>query len=360
MAAARANVAAWIMNHSNLVGNKINWNANFDFTCFNTKYSKAINSVSFIETYSLKAGLRKFGQKGQAAVHKEMKQLHDWGVFKPIHPKNLSTSERRKILESLMFLVGKRDGTIEAWTCANGSAQRARMGKDDALSPTLSMEAIMLTAVIDAIEEKHVITVDIPNAFVQTDVSTDNHGYWIIVVIKGPLVDMLMQREPETPMCHWEGKEGSMFTHQESNYGMLQSGLLYYQKFRKEIRSSNQSCFKGLLCFVFSKWLQSWRKSSVRTSGSPPAQLLRCSMSSSLISHQNGLWCMSSRKKRCHGASFQLTIFTTIPQHKKLLYSVFWGQLPPLHHLLCITCICHGQRSQQVSCWFCVNFGCSF
>ena len=65
------------MNHLNLVGNKTNVNANFDFNGFNTKYGKAVKSVSFIETYSLKAGLKKFGIKGQEVAHKEMKQLHD-------------------------------------------------------------------------------------------------------------------------------------------------------------------------------------------------------------------------------------------------------------------------------------------
>ena len=79
------------------------------------------------------------------------------GVFVPIHPARLSPSERKKILESLIFLVEKRDGTVKARTCANGSVQRAWMGKEDASSPTVSLEAILLTAVIDAIEERHVI-----------------------------------------------------------------------------------------------------------------------------------------------------------------------------------------------------------
>ena len=184
--AAGANVAARIMKHLNLVGNNINRSANFDFNGFNTKYGKAVKLLSFIESYSFKAVLRKFSQKGLVAANKEMKQLHDWGAFKPVHPESLTTAERRKILESLMFLVEKRDDTIKARTCANGSVQGAWMGKDDASSPTVSMEAIMLTAMKDALEERHVITVDIPNAFVQTNVSTDKQGDHIVLVIKGP------------------------------------------------------------------------------------------------------------------------------------------------------------------------------
>ena len=82
------------------------------------------------------------------------------------------------------------------------------MGKDDASSPTISMEAIMLTAVIDAIEERHVITVDTTNAFVQTDISTDKQGDRIVMVIKGPLVDMLIQIELETYQSQYVVEKG--------------------------------------------------------------------------------------------------------------------------------------------------------
>ena len=41
------------------------------------------------------------------------------------------------------------------------------MDKEDSSSPTVLTEAILLTAVVDAIEERDVATVDIPNAFIQ-------------------------------------------------------------------------------------------------------------------------------------------------------------------------------------------------
>ena len=41
------------------------------------------------------------------------------------------------------------------------------MLKDDAASPTASLESIMITGVIDAHEERDVMTADVPNAFIQ-------------------------------------------------------------------------------------------------------------------------------------------------------------------------------------------------
>jgi hypothetical protein len=47
--------------------------------------------------------------------------LHDPIVFKPIAIKELSTIEKRRAMESLIFLTEKKDGKIKARTCANGS-----------------------------------------------------------------------------------------------------------------------------------------------------------------------------------------------------------------------------------------------
>jgi hypothetical protein len=38
---------------------------------------KDVQASSFLQTYSLKQGIKKFGKQGIAAVHKEMKQIHD-------------------------------------------------------------------------------------------------------------------------------------------------------------------------------------------------------------------------------------------------------------------------------------------
>ena len=79
--------------------------------------------MQFIETCSLKRGLKQFGERGYKAAFGEMEQLHKREVFKPMHPDEMTPSEKKKILESLIFLVEKRSGEIKARTCANGSAQ---------------------------------------------------------------------------------------------------------------------------------------------------------------------------------------------------------------------------------------------
>jgi hypothetical protein len=79
----------------------------------------------FIQTYTLNKGIKKFGIEGKRAAFKEMKQLHDRIAFIPVRVEDLTELEKRKAMESLIFLVEKRDGRKKARTVANGSTQRS-------------------------------------------------------------------------------------------------------------------------------------------------------------------------------------------------------------------------------------------
>jgi hypothetical protein len=61
----------------------------------------------FIQTYSLKKGLKKLGEHGKTAVTSKMKQLHERAVFEPIRVEEMTQVERRRAIESLIFLVEK-------------------------------------------------------------------------------------------------------------------------------------------------------------------------------------------------------------------------------------------------------------
>ena len=105
-----------------------------------------------VVTYSLKAGINKFGKRAKVSAHKEMKQLHDRSCFRPVHKHSLKKSERHRAMESLLFLTEKRDKMIKSQHCANGSMQCTYMECDEVMSLTISVEGTPLTAVIEAQE----------------------------------------------------------------------------------------------------------------------------------------------------------------------------------------------------------------
>jgi hypothetical protein len=80
----------------------------------------------------------------------------------------MSQLEKQRAMESLIFLTEKRDGRVKARACANGST------KEDTTSPTELTESILITAMIDAREKHDIMTADIPNVFIQTNIDTNS------------------------------------------------------------------------------------------------------------------------------------------------------------------------------------------
>jgi hypothetical protein len=162
------------------------------------KAANAGGAAHFAQQYILQKGLKKFGQKGSDAATKELKQLHDCVCFEPISIADMSQSEIRKSMEALMLLTEKRDGTIKGRMVYNGKPTREWLSREDSTSPTVSLESLIITAVIDAYEGHDVMTADVPNAFIQTVMPqpTDGSDDWVCMKITGVLVDLLCKLDP--------------------------------------------------------------------------------------------------------------------------------------------------------------------
>ena len=78
--------------------------------------------------------------------------------------------QRKSILEYHMLLKEKKNGDIKERTVARGNKQGDFISNEDSSSPTVSTEAVLLSCIIDAEEERGVAVIDIPNVFIQTRV----------------------------------------------------------------------------------------------------------------------------------------------------------------------------------------------
>jgi hypothetical protein len=94
-----------------------------------------------------------------------------------------------------MFLKQERDEKIKGRTVAGGNNQQDYSSKEDTSSPTVAMESVVLSCIIDAEEERDAAVVDIPNAFVYTRVENDND--MASIKIRGILVDILVEIAPD-------------------------------------------------------------------------------------------------------------------------------------------------------------------
>ena len=99
-----------------------------------------------------------------------------------------------------MFLKEKRDGAIKGRAVAGGNKQRDYISKEDAISPTVATAAVLLSCIIDAEEERDVAVIDIPNAFIQTQV--EDEKYMSFIKICGVLVNILLEIAPYVYKSH--------------------------------------------------------------------------------------------------------------------------------------------------------------
>ena len=184
--------------------------------------------------FSVKRGLKEFGKAGSTAVIKEMKQLDDRNVIKPVMYHTLTSDERYRALQYLMFLKKKRCGTIKGRGCADGRKQRLYKSKNETSAPTVSIEAFMLSCSIDALEGRSVTTADIPGAFMQANIDETVH-----MKIEGPLADLLIEMNPAryTEYLHIQhGKPVIYVLLEKALYGTLQAALLFWKDFSNTIQ----------------------------------------------------------------------------------------------------------------------------
>jgi hypothetical protein len=75
---------------------------------------KQVVGTQHVITYSLKSSVKKFGKQAEEAASKEMKQMIDRRCFNPISKAQLNDIEKRRAMESLIFLSEKKDGSVKA------------------------------------------------------------------------------------------------------------------------------------------------------------------------------------------------------------------------------------------------------
>ena len=122
---------------------------------------------------------------------------------------------------------------------AGGNRQRGYIDNEDASSPTVTTESVLLSCIIDAREGRDVAVIDIPNAFVQTVIEDEKDKF--IVRMRGEVVDILCKLSPETykPFVTTDkrGNRQILVKCLNALYGSMVASLLYYKKFSRSLKS---------------------------------------------------------------------------------------------------------------------------
>ena len=89
----------------------------------------------------------------------------------------------------------KRCGKIKGRTCANGSKQKRYLKHGESISsPTVSLEAIIGTLLIDAHEGRDVAIFDVPGAYLQAEMPKEKK---LLMKFRDEFVDIMCEVNPE-------------------------------------------------------------------------------------------------------------------------------------------------------------------
>ena len=69
-----------------------------------------------------------------------------------------------------MLLARKKSGDVKGRLVYNGKGTRSWISREDKSSPTVLNESLMLTCAVDAFERRDIMSLDIPNAYIQVEV----------------------------------------------------------------------------------------------------------------------------------------------------------------------------------------------
>ena len=144
-----------------------------------------------------------------------------------VNRSDMTREDIKCALQYLMFLKEMCSGKIKGCRYADGRKQRLYKGKDETSSPTVFIESLFLSSMIDGHEHRNVMTLDIPGAFMQTGIDETIH-----IRLDGPLVDLLIKVEPsyQSFVCHERGQCVIYTCLNKALYRTLQAAMLFWKE----------------------------------------------------------------------------------------------------------------------------------
>jgi hypothetical protein len=181
---------------------------------------------------SARTGIRKHGDAAREALRTEFRQMVNKHVYTPLRKTDLTPDQLARTLRAVNVIKEKRCGKIKGRHCADGSIQRDWYAKHETSSPTLSVDSLFLSLLIDASEGRDVATADIAGAYLNADMDE-----LVILRLTGEDVSLMCQVSPAfTAFVATERGQPVLYLRlDKALYGCVRSALLWYQLFTETL-----------------------------------------------------------------------------------------------------------------------------
>jgi hypothetical protein len=178
--------------------------------------------------------IKVFGEPALDAIYKEFAQINNQKSFGPLDPSTLTKEQKQKALREITLVKRKRCGRIKARMVADGRPQRKYIAKEDATSPTVSTEALLVSLIIDAFEGRDVATADVAGAYLHAKMDE-----FVIMKITNPHhIRIMCDIDPiyKEYITVENGKEVLYVQLLKALYGCIKSALLWYMLFTSVLK----------------------------------------------------------------------------------------------------------------------------
>mmetsp|Transcript_21585 Transcript_21585/g.30234 ORF Transcript_21585/g.30234 Transcript_21585/m.30234 type:complete len:149 (+) Transcript_21585:1643-2089(+) len=101
---------------------------------------------------------------------------------------DFTKEEKKQALRYLIFMTRKKCGRIKTRGCDDGRPMRIYTDKNTSSSPTVALETVFLTCEFSALKRRHVVTIDLPGAFMFLDMDKI-----VILKVEGDSVEALLE-----------------------------------------------------------------------------------------------------------------------------------------------------------------------
>ena len=117
----------------------------------------------------------------------------------------------------MTLIKEKLRGKVKGQKCSDGITQRGYILREDASSPTLSLEALLSIFLVDAYKGHDVAIFDVRGAYLNANISNEKY---VSIKLEGEFVDIMCGVNIYTkyPVRKW--KEGALFEDSEGSIQM--------------------------------------------------------------------------------------------------------------------------------------------
>ena len=114
-------------------------------------------------------------------------------VLKGKDSNKLTWKQKKKALRPIHLVKIKRCVKVKGRMCVNGAPYRNYVAREEAKSPTVSMETLFATMLIDGHENRRMYNFDVPGAYLHVDILENK---FVLLLIEGCFVDVMTEECP--------------------------------------------------------------------------------------------------------------------------------------------------------------------